>query len=253
MQRAGGCTVWIHPNHSYLDLFQLSVILISGPVAFTAPNFGDGLSHRMSTVEVGVQTDDCNSTLCARIRVGDADAEATLVTRLQSGLRLVASRAAGGDIELSRDVCQETLVILIRRLRTKGLDDPSALEAFAAQTARNLVIAARRKNRRQRTAADSDALAGMPDPRPMVPEEEASGRIGVLVRRLLLELPVDRDRAILTRFYLKEEDKSVICRDLNLTELGFNQVIFRARNRLRQLLVEAGIDKQDLLDSERRP
>jgi RNA polymerase sigma-70 factor (ECF subfamily) len=204
----------------------------------------------MSTVEVGVQTDDSNRALCARIRLGDTDAEAILIARLQSGLRLVANRASGGDIELSRDVCQEALVILLRRLRTTGLDDPSGLEAFAAQTARNLVIAARRKNVRQRTATDSEALDCLPDPRPPAPEQEASGRLGVLVQRLLAELPGDRDRAILTRFYLKEDDKSEICRDLNLTDLGFNQVIFRARNRLRRLLVQAGIDKQDLLDSE---
>ncbi len=90
----------------------------------------------------------------------------------------------------------------------------------------------------------------MPDPRPLAPEKEASGRLGVLVHRLLAELPADRDRTILTRFYLKEDEKSEICRDLNLTELGFNQVIFRARNRLRDLLIDAGIDKQDLMDSE---
>jgi RNA polymerase sigma-70 factor (ECF subfamily) len=204
----------------------------------------------MSTDEVGAQTDLSNRALCVRIRAGDFGAETLLITRLQSGLRLVANRAAGGDLELSRDVCQETLVILLRRLRTTGLDDPSGLEAFAAQTARNLVIAARRKNQRQRTATDSEALAFVPDPRPLVQEEEASGRLGVLVHRLLAELPGDRDRAILTRFYLKEHDKSEICRDLNLTDLGFNQVIFRARNRLRQLLIQAGIDKRDLLDSE---
>lgn len=204
----------------------------------------------MSTVEVGIQTDESNRALCVRIREGDTDAEAVLIARLQSGLRLVANRATGGDLELSRDVCQETLVILLRRLRTTGLDDPSGLEAFAAQTARNLVIAARRKVQRQRTAADSEALACVPDPRPQVQEEEASGRLGVLVQRLLAELPGDRDRAILTRFYLKEHDKSEICRDLNLTDLGFNQVIFRARNRLRQLVIQAGIDKRDLLDSE---
>ena len=204
----------------------------------------------MSTLEVGVQTDDSNRSLCARIRSGDTDAESVLITRLQSGLRLVAYRASGGDLELSRDVCQETLVILLRRLRSTGLDDPTGLEAFAAQTVRNLIIAARRKNLRQRTASDSAALEGVPDPRPLVPAEEASGRLGVLVKQLLAELPGDRDRAILTRFYLNEDDKSEICRDLNLTDLGFNQVLFRARNRLRQLLVQAGIDKHDLQDSE---
>jgi RNA polymerase sigma-70 factor, ECF subfamily len=161
----------------------------------------------------------------------------------------VAHRASGGDFALARDVCQEALVILLRRLRTLGLEDPSGLEAFAAQTARNLVIAARRKNQRQRTATDLDALASLPDPRPLVPEVLASGRLGTLVRRLLAELPGDRDRTVLIRFYLREDDKSEICRDLNLTDLGFNQVIFRARNRLRQLLVQAGIDKHDLLDS----
>jgi RNA polymerase sigma-70 factor (ECF subfamily) len=204
----------------------------------------------MITDEVGVQTGHSNRTLCARIRAGDTDAESILITRLQSGLRLVAHRASGGDLELSRDICQETLVILLRRLRTTGLDDPSGLEAFAAQTVRNLIIAVRRKNQRQRTAPDSEALEGVPDPRPLVPAEEASGRLAILVKRLLAELPGDRDRAILTRFYLNEDDKSEICRDLNLTDLGFNQVLFRARNRLRQLLIEAGFDKYDLLDSE---
>jgi RNA polymerase sigma-70 factor, ECF subfamily len=204
----------------------------------------------MSTDEVGVQTDHSNRALCARIRAGDTDAESILIARLQSGLRLVAHRASGGDLELSRDICQETLVILLRRLRTTGLDDPSGLEAFAAQTVRNLIIAARRKTQRQRTAPDSEALEGVPDPRPLVPAEEASGRLGILVKQLLAELPGDRDRAILTRFYLNEDDKSEICRDLNLTDLGFNQVLFRARNRLRQLLIEAGIDKYDLLDPE---
>jgi RNA polymerase sigma-70 factor (ECF subfamily) len=204
----------------------------------------------MSTDEVGVQTDHSNRTLCARIRAGDADAEAVLVARLQSGLRLVANRASGGDFELSRDVCQEALLILLRRLRATGLDDPAGLEAFAAQTVRNLIIAARRKKVRQRTASDWEALEGVPDPRPLVPSAEAAGRLGTLLKQLLAELPGERDRAILTRFYLNEDDKSEICRDLNLTDLGFNQVLFRARNRFRQLVIQAGIDKHDFLDSE---
>ena len=204
----------------------------------------------MSTDEVGDKTDALNWYLCARIRVGDPDSEATLVARLTPGLRLVASRAAGGDLELARDVCQEALMILLRRLRSSGLEDPAGLEAFAAQTVRNLVIAARRKNQRQRTTPDSAALASGADPRPLVAEQLASGRIGALIRRLVAELPADRDRTILIRFYLEEHDKSDICRDLNLSDLGFNQVIYRARNRLRQLLIQAGIEKHDVLDSE---
>ncbi len=176
-----------------------------------------------------------------------------LVAQLQSGLRLVANRAAGGDFELARDVCQEALVIVIRRLRSTGLENPAMLAAFAAQTARNLVTAARRKTYRQRTDPDGETIGDIADPRPAAQEQLAAGGIAVIVNRILAELPGERDRTILIRFYLKEDDKSDICRDLNLSELGFNQVIFRARKRLRQLLAESGFEKHDLLDWESCP
>lgn len=204
----------------------------------------------MSTDQVGMVTGASNRNLCARIRAGDSGAETALIAQLQSGLRLIAYRASGSDFELARDVCQEALVIVLRRLRTTGLDDPAGLQAFAAQTVRNLVIAARRKKMRQCTATDMQALAAAPDPRRLLPEELASGRLAELVRQLVAELPRARDRTVLTRFYLTEDDKSDICRDLNLSELAFNQVIFRARNRLRQLLLEAGVQKQDFTDLE---
>jgi DNA-directed RNA polymerase specialized sigma24 family protein len=162
----------------------------------------------MSTDQVGVLTDASKRNLCARIRAGDSAAETVLIMQLQSGLRLLAYRASGSDFELARDVCQEALVMVLRRLRTTGLEDPAGLQAFAT---------------------DMQALAAAPDPRRLLPEQLASGRLAVLVRQLVGELPHDRDRTILIRFYLSEDDKSEICRDLNLTELGFNQVVFRAR------------------------
>ncbi|HTB65438.1 MAG TPA: sigma-70 family RNA polymerase sigma factor [Steroidobacteraceae bacterium] len=180
-------------------------------------------------------------------------AEGMLVAQLQSGLRLVANRAAGGDFELAHDVCQEALVIIIRRLRTTGLENPAMLAAFAAQTARNLVIAARRKTQRQRTESYAETIEAIADPRPAAQEQLSAGRIAAILNRIVAELPGERDRTVLIRFYLKEDDKSDICRDLNLSELGFNQVVFRARNRLRQLLIESGFEKRDLLDWESCP
>jgi RNA polymerase sigma-70 factor, ECF subfamily len=49
------------------------------------------------------------------------------------------------------------------------------------------------------------------------------------------ELPSDRDRQILFRFYIAEEEKERICADLCLTGLHFNRVLFRARARYREL------------------
>jgi RNA polymerase sigma-70 factor (ECF subfamily) len=54
------------------------------------------------------------------------------------------------------------------------------------------------------------------------------------VRQLLSELS-DRDREILRRFYIEEEDKERICADLKLSSLHFNRVLHRARERYREL------------------
>jgi RNA polymerase sigma-70 factor, ECF subfamily len=188
--------------------------------------------------------------LCERIQASDRKAEGLLVERLQPGLRLILHRATGGDLELARELCQETLVILIKRLRTSGLREPSELTAFAAQTARNLAIAYRRKDARRRTDTDLEALDLAFDAGRSQPEQVGVGKLGPLVQRLLDQLPTERDRIVLKRFYLHEEEKEVICRDLCLSDLAFNQVLFRARNRFRELLDGAGLTKDDLLDSE---
>src|SRR6185312_15443561 len=68
-----------------------------------------------------------------------------------------------------------------------------------------------------------------------------------VVRRLLRELSSPRDREVLVRFYLKEEERGALCRSLGLTDLQFNRVIFRARERFRELLEGKGFGKSDLL------
>jgi len=204
----------------------------------------------MSDSERCTDAEISNGEICAGIKAGSRVAEAALVRRLQPGLRLVLQRATGRNLELARELCQETLVILIKRLRAEGLTDPTELAAFAAQTARNLAIAHHRKEGRRRTDANLDAIESVPDPRRGQTEQVAAGRLGTIVHRLLGELPTDRDRMVLKRYYLHEEPKADICRDLDMSDLAFNQVLFRARNRFRDLLSSAGIAKEDLFDSE---
>jgi RNA polymerase sigma-70 factor (ECF subfamily) len=204
----------------------------------------------MSESDGRTEAEISNREICAGIKAGSREAETALVRRLQPGLRLVLQRAVGGNLELARELCQETLVILIKRLRTEGLTDPAELAAFAAQTARNLAIANHRKEARRRTDANLEAIESVPDPRRDQTEQVAAGRLGAIVHRLLGELPTDRDRTVLKRYYLQEELKADICRDLDMSDLAFNQILFRARNRFRDLLSSAGIGKEDVFDSE---
>jgi len=68
-----------------------------------------------------------------------------------------------------------------------------------------------------------------------------------LVRRLLQDLGSSRDREILVRYYLDEEDKLHLCESLALTGPQFDRVIYRARDRFRMLLERAGFRRWDLL------
>jgi len=186
--------------------------------------------------------------LTRRIRDGDVSAESELIRQFEPGLRVLLRRRTGGDTGLLQDLVQETLLVVLQRLRGAGIDDPQKLAAFAAQTARNLAIASLRKTERQRTDVDSEATDRNADPARGVEEITADVESALAVRALLRELPQARDRLMLKRFYLEDHDKDVICQELNLTEAAFNQALSRARKRFRQILEERGFSKRDLLN-----
>ena len=104
-----------------------------------------------------------------------------------------------------------------------------------AQIARSLAIEHYRKATRRKTDADSEALqavaaAGAGQLAQLLEREDAG-----LARRVIQELGNARDREILLRFYIAEEDKERIAADLGLSSLQFNRVLHRARERYREL------------------
>jgi RNA polymerase sigma-70 factor (ECF subfamily) len=187
--------------------------------------------------------------LSRRIRAGDVSAESELVRQYEPGLRVLLRRRTGGDVGLLQDLVQETLLVVIQRLRGEGIDDPGKIAAFAAQTARNLAIASLRKAERQRTDVDSEATERNADTSRSVTMLAEDLEAALAVRALLRELPQPRDRLMLKRFYLEDHDREVICQEMQLTEAAFNQALSRARRRFRQILEERGFTRRDLLSS----
>ena len=186
--------------------------------------------------------------LTRRIREGDASAEAELIRQFEPGLRVLLRRRTGGDHGLLQDLVQETLLIVIQRLRGAGIEVPEKLAAFAAQTARNLAIASLRKTERQKTDIDSAATERNADTARGVEALAEDSEAAMAVRALLRELPQSRDSLMLKRFYLEDHDKEVICQEMQLSEAAFNQALSRARRRFRQILEERGFAKRDLLN-----
>jgi RNA polymerase sigma-70 factor (ECF subfamily) len=176
--------------------------------------------------------------LVRRIHAGDRAAEGELVERYSRGV-LHHLRRMTGDPARSDDLHQETFRVVLLRLRTEGLEQPEKLAGFLLGTARNLFLGQHRKRVRRGEDREPPAV-DLPDPRPgqlarVLEEEEARA-----VQGLIAELGTDRDRELLLRFYVAEEDKERICGDLGLTSLHFNRVLFRARQRFKELLESRG-------------
>ncbi len=173
-----------------------------------------------------------------RIAAHDVQAEAELVQHYARGVRFFLRRQAH-DAATAEDLFQETFKRVIERLRRGPLEQPERLAGFIRGIARNLVLSGFRERHRCGGLVDIDS--------PEACEALRDNELGplarlirdeqvLLVRELVRALPTPRDRQILYRFYLADEDKSRICADLGISTVHFNRVLFRARQRFKALL-----------------
>lgn len=176
--------------------------------------------------------------LVGRIRAGDPQAEAELVERYSRGVALFIRRETGGA-SAADDLFQETFRIALEKIRRGDLREPEKLSGFVCGIARNLVIDYFRRAARQDGLIEIEEAAHLPLPAPSQLEELLLKEKAALVRRVINELPSDRDRQALFRFYIAEEEKESICADLGLTGIHFNRVLHRARERYRELYEKA--------------
>jgi RNA polymerase sigma-70 factor (ECF subfamily) len=176
--------------------------------------------------------------LVGRIRVGDRQAEVELVERYGRGVMMILRRASR-NAAVSDDLYQDTFRIALEKVRRGELRESEKLAAFNCSVARNLVIdffrrTARHESLTEIAEADRPHYSA-PDQLEVLLQQERAA----IVRQVIDELPTDRDRELLLRFYIAEDDKSRICADFGLTSLHFNRVLHRARERYKELYEKA--------------
>ena len=179
-----------------------------------------------------------SADLVKRIGQGDRRAEEELVRRYQRGLIYLLKRRTR-DPQLALDLTQETFRIAIEKLRQSAIEQIERVGAYLRGTALNLASADVRKYARRATTVDSDAVDAAADGVAGPFDQVSTDQVKRLVRKLLDELPVQRDREILVKTYLQDEDKSVICEALGVDSAHYNRVLFRAKQRFRELLTTA--------------
>jgi RNA polymerase sigma-70 factor (ECF subfamily) len=184
-------------------------------------------------------------------RVDDAAATHDPVAQLAAayrdfpGLRALILRRVG-DPELAADLLQDATVTTLEKLKAGEIERPELIGGYLYRVALNHLRNHRRKDKSIVSSADAlDSLSA--DEGDAHSAHLGRTQLADAARRLLGELPMARDREVLIRFYLNDEDRGAICQALNLTDDHFNRVIFRARNRFRDLVEERGFGRADFL------
>lgn len=177
----------------------------------------------------------------------DRHSVAQLIEQHYPGLLLLMRRKIR-DEQLAADVLNDAIVTALEHVSTGRVSEPALIAGYVFQVAMNHARNHRRKfSERADLRADAAAMENVADqhdsPAPRLDTAFAASRI----REIITGLPTPRDREVVTRFYLDEDEKDAICRDLKLSALHFDKVIFRARQRMKALLEARGLRKSDFL------
>ncbi|MCB1055802.1 MAG: sigma-70 family RNA polymerase sigma factor [Acidobacteria bacterium] len=175
--------------------------------------------------------------LVARIVAGETAAETELIERCQGALRFLTRRYTRSEAD-AEDLYQETVMLALEKIRGGEVREPERLAGFLRGLAKNLGT----QRYRRRSFSAETSVAVLPEP-PDARRPDALGGLlhherARLTRQILAELTVPRDREVLVRYYLAEEDSTRICDDLELTPEHFHRVLHRARQRYRRLYEE---------------
>jgi len=167
-----------------------------------------------------------------------------LIKEHYSGLLVLLLRSTR-NTATAADIVNDAIATSLEHLRTGRIAQPEQIAGYIYQVALNHLRNRRRKmDERTDRRVDAETLESVASDQ-AAPDVLAESAIVDQVRRVIEELPTERDRLIVKRFYLDEEDKDRLCKELGISFLHFDKVIFRARQRMRALLQKHGFKRTD--------
>ncbi len=160
-------------------------------------------------------------------------------------------RTRCGDQWVAQDICHDALIVVIRRLRKEPLEDPEKLSGYVAGVAKRLLWNHVRKEIRQDTHADSEAIARVESQHAEVWHLLYREGMRQYLRDRIAELNAPQYRKILTDHYLLERHKQVIAQEMDLDLKAYNTVLYRARKRLVEAIegMADGVSESELLEA----
>lgn len=173
------------------------------------------------------------SPLVEKIQAGDPEGMAELYRVFSRGIRFYLCRQLGAQ-ELD-DKVHDTFLIVVQAIQRGELREPARLMGFVRTIVRRQVasyIEAAVQTRRDVTEIESgvsvvDAKRN--------PEEKVIGKQEVALMVEILKNMPERDRDILTRFYLHEQSQEQICEGMCLTDTQFRLLKSRAKAKFGEM------------------
>jgi RNA polymerase sigma-70 factor (ECF subfamily) len=173
------------------------------------------------------------------VREDRGDAKRELIERYSPGLLYLLKRRMG-DEESARDLLHDTFCIALQKLRGMDLENPERLAGYLRGIAVRVAFNALRRRHREPSGVEQSIVDAIEDLAPRQFEKLSNDGTKSAVQTLLDSMPVQRDRDLLVRFYVLDQDKDEVCKALGLDSLHFNRVLYRAKARFRQIIEESG-------------
>jgi len=191
------------------------------------------MSETMSEQEPAAQHEPSWAGLVERIRAGDQSGMEELYRVFSKGVRSFLWRQLGGqDLD---DKVHDVFVIITQSIQRGDLREPERLMGYVRTVLRRQVAAyIEEAVHSRRNEVELDTKLHLAD-RQVSPERRVvDGEAHDVAMRLLRSLP-ERDREVLTRFYLEEQRPEQICREMSLSETQFRLIKSRAKARYGEL------------------
>lgn len=151
------------------------------------------------------------------------------------GLKALLLRLTG-NVETANELAQDVVFAVILAIRDGRLSDPALVSAYTRQAARNAAAMLARKQKPlllPADAAEREALWAQRVPTPL--EHYETEQLRELARRVLDELPTQRDRDLIIGYYVDGSSKLELMEKLGFDRDQFDRVMSRARGRMRDL------------------
>lgn len=171
--------------------------------------------------------------LVDRIQRGDETGMEELYGIFAKGIRFFLCRQLGPQ-ELD-DKVHDTFLIVVQAIQRGDLREPDRLMGFVRTVVRRQVAAyIDTVVHSRREELDIEMGGRVPDRRHN-PEQTMVSRQKIELMKSVLRELCDRDREILTRFYLHEQTQEQICEDMDLSDTQFRLLKSRAKARFGDL------------------